>query len=606
MSDAAFRRAKAKKNRARRKSNFEDLGEQLEKDRPVSAAKARVLTSSRPSSAARPGSALSTTSSRGRRASSGGAAAAAALAESTSRTQIVPPIELRFMYELRHYTNVAEVRPGWGELDRDLVAEQEVAAALRHDAAKLRASALLRRKEQRDEDRRRAIMAFMEKEARVSVEELEPPPAMDAAGAAAAAAAAAAATAPAADDAADAVVAHAAEGAHGAASDTKGADEPKPPEPEHEHEHEHEHHHRKSLKKGKKKRRRPGANAKPKTIAGSLKPADVSLVPSVVAPRVPTPPPREPTLDEKCATWESAALFAAADAMDVVAAEALPKPFAHGAIVRGAVLEALELEGSGLTGRMPPSVGVCATLQRLVLRHNRLGGALPASLGMLGCLTTLRMDHNVLTGSIPPEIGACEALTTLDLSNNNLRGRLTPTIGRLTKLRELDLQHNRLSGELAPATFAGLTQLRVLRLNNNLLHGPLPRSIAMLRELRTCWLHHNKLGGELPVPALRHMSQLRQLWLHGNAFEETEAARQQLREVFGAELQVYIDGAPGYAHWPAEPGQVNKKLPQIHDAAKRGGALLRSIVKVGGRLGAPVQPPAAAAAAAAAAANAII
>ena len=59
---------------------------------------------------------------------------------------------------------------------------------------------------------------------------------------------------------------------------------------------------------------------------------------------------------------------------------------------------------SGLSGRLPESLGRLSRLAYLDLAGNMLTGALPASLP--ASMVDLRLSENALTGSIPSSYGA--------------------------------------------------------------------------------------------------------------------------------------------------------------------------------------------------------
>ncbi len=80
---------------------------------------------------------------------------------------------------------------------------------------------------------------------------------------------------------------------------------------------------------------------------------------------------------------------------------------------------ALELDGNGLSGRIPPELGALANLQVLHLGANRLTGPIPAELGALANLHSLHLHGNELSGPIPP--GLCN-LQFLTLGGNELSG----------------------------------------------------------------------------------------------------------------------------------------------------------------------------------------
>jgi len=66
----------------------------------------------------------------------------------------------------------------------------------------------------------------------------------------------------------------------------------------------------------------------------------------------------------------------------------------------------IRLDGRGLTGELPPSLGSLSQLEGLWLHGNRLTGKIPAELGSLDHLEWLWVYDNRLTGEIPTGLGA--------------------------------------------------------------------------------------------------------------------------------------------------------------------------------------------------------
>ena len=62
--------------------------------------------------------------------------------------------------------------------------------------------------------------------------------------------------------------------------------------------------------------------------------------------------------------------------------------------------------------------------------------------------TNISLPNSGLTGPIPPEIGLFENLINLKLKYNNLTGPIPPEIGNLSNLETLELQFNNLSGPI--------------------------------------------------------------------------------------------------------------------------------------------------------------
>ena len=133
----------------------------------------------------------------------------------------------------------------------------------------------------------------------------------------------------------------------------------------------------------------------------------------------------------------------------------------------------------------------------------------------LGRVTRLQLDDNGLTGEIPPELGLLGQLTVLDLGNNNLSGPIPPELGSLSRLEELSLDLNRGFTGRIPAALRSLVRLRELRLGGNRLNGPIPSELGSLRNLSILSLWGNELTGPIP-PALASLGRLTFLNLSSN------------------------------------------------------------------------------------------
>ena len=79
------------------------------------------------------------------------------------------------------------------------------------------------------------------------------------------------------------------------------------------------------------------------------------------------------------------------------------------------------------------------TLQALNLGDNGLSGVLPPEIGLLTTLIDLSVPTNRIASTIPTTIGLLTALSELFLFGNRFTGTVPTTIGLLTELRQLDL-----------------------------------------------------------------------------------------------------------------------------------------------------------------------
>ena len=130
---------------------------------------------------------------------------------------------------------------------------------------------------------------------------------------------------------------------------------------------------------------------------------------------------------------------------------------------------------------------------------------IPAHLGNLTNLSDLYLDRNTLknklgnakvegsglSGNIPPQLGRLSNLHVLDLSNNNLGGAVPDELGNLRSLLYLGLHNNtQLQGPL-PSSFANLSALESLNFLNTGLCAP-----SSLRQWSSGVEHFNGVSCE--------------------------------------------------------------------------------------------------------------
>lgn len=211
----------------------------------------------------------------------------------------------------------------------------------------------------------------------------------------------------------------------------------------------------------------------------------------------------------------------------------------HGVMVQGGDVVGLVLNGNGLSGELPASLGNLTGLQYLYLHDNALTGVIPGSLGNISSLVQLYLSGNGLTGAIPAELGNLTGLTDLGLNGNALSGGIPASLGALANLqflflndnaltdaipgslgnlsglRQLYLGGNSLSG-IIPPSLGSLSQLQHLGLNDCALTGSVPSELGSASSLLYLYLNDNNLMGELPA-SIGNLSSLRQLYLHNNA-----------------------------------------------------------------------------------------
>ena len=268
-------------------------------------------------------------------------------------------------------------------------------------------------------------------------------------------------------------------------------------------------------------------------------------------------------------------------------------------------VEALQLPGRGLDGRVPPELGRLSALRKLDLGGNALRGELPAALAQLSRLVELRLERNRLSGAVPVELTALN-LDLLRLAGNAFSSPaplalrqapntdltrdlrcpvappsnpgLTDDCGVLLTFRDalapggqlnwsprlpldrwqgvvlggtplrvmgLHLPRQGLGGRL-PAALGELARLTTIDLSSNDLHGGIPPALGQLRRLRLLDLRRNRLAG--PIPAeLGQLARLEGLFLSGNQLTgHIPAALGQLAELVTLRLNgnQFLDCSP--------------------------------------------------------------
>ncbi len=231
----------------------------------------------------------------------------------------------------------------------------------------------------------------------------------------------------------------------------------------------------------------------------------------------------------------------------------------------------LDLNGNGLTGRLPVSLRDLGEMTHLRIGDNELSGRLPLGFAALplvefhyaGTLLCVPDDDAFLSwlNGIPTHEGtgaACDGLsdrdilevlyeatggsnwrnndgwltdapldawygvdadgsghvTQLSLESNGLAGKIPPELGKLQQPFGLSLHGNALTGPIPPQ-LGDLSRLRWLYLSANDLTGPIPPELGSLFLLEWLSLNHNNLQGPIP-PELGNKRGLERLYLNEN------------------------------------------------------------------------------------------
>ncbi len=180
----------------------------------------------------------------------------------------------------------------------------------------------------------------------------------------------------------------------------------------------------------------------------------------------------------------------------------------------------LVLNGNGLNGTIPASIGDLQQLERLDLRQNELTGVIPLELGNLSGVRFRKLDlsANQLSGTIPDTLRNLQSLTDLFLGDNNLIGEIPSWIGDLSKLNQLGLSENNFVGEIPPE-LGNLSNLVRIGLGKNQLTGSIPPELGNLdrNKLMQLSLRQNQLSGCYPLSLRDFCTQYGGLLNFGNA-----------------------------------------------------------------------------------------
>uniref|UniRef100_A0ACD5Z5N2 Uncharacterized protein n=1 Tax=Avena sativa TaxID=4498 RepID=A0ACD5Z5N2_AVESA len=188
---------------------------------------------------------------------------------------------------------------------------------------------------------------------------------------------------------------------------------------------------------------------------------------------------------------------------------------------RRVVVVALDLEGEGLAGQLPPCVSNLTSLARIHLANNRLTGGVPRELGLLAGLSYLNLSNNALGGKIPANLSSCSGLEVLALGSNSIEGEIPPHLcASLPSLRTLSLGNNSLSGA-APASIFSNPSIEEIDLSMNQLSGPIPGfPTNSSPSLQLIDLTLNSFTGEIPS-SIGNLTSLTALKLSGNQLQGT-------------------------------------------------------------------------------------
>ncbi|XP_022953006.1 receptor-like protein 12 [Cucurbita moschata] len=183
-------------------------------------------------------------------------------------------------------------------------------------------------------------------------------------------------------------------------------------------------------------------------------------------------------------------------------------------------LESLRLSDCGLWGRFPIEIFQFPKLKILEIPYNpNLVGYLP-EFNSSNLLEELCLEYSGITGKIPHSIGNQHSLTVFDVAGCNLSGTVPPSLGNLTHLKILVLRSNKFSGQI-PSSFKDLTGLNFLHLTSNYFTDATLSWVGMqtkLAYLGLAYISQIKNEGMYGVPSsLCNLSSLIYLDISGNS-----------------------------------------------------------------------------------------
>ncbi|GKD02233.1 leucine-rich repeat-containing protein [Tanacetum coccineum] len=157
-------------------------------------------------------------------------------------------------------------------------------------------------------------------------------------------------------------------------------------------------------------------------------------------------------------------------------------------------------------------------LEELSLVYVDISSVLPTSLNISSSLKLLNLDSTGLQGKLPHYIFNLQSLETLDLSGNHFTGDIPSKISvNLTHLTFMGLSSNNLNGTLPSWLFTS-PSLEYLDLRYNMFSGNVPFESFALPSLKKLYLGYNQLAGHTDVQTFRQLTNLTYLELSFNNF----------------------------------------------------------------------------------------
>jgi Leucine-rich repeat (LRR) protein len=198
----------------------------------------------------------------------------------------------------------------------------------------------------------------------------------------------------------------------------------------------------------------------------------------------------------------------------------------------------LFLSGNSLSGPLPLNISRMKFLKELVINENGFTSTFPDIFGNMRTLGALDASTNRFTGPFPTSVVSAVALITLNLAANSISGGLPYALTVLNFLTVLVLDDNFLQESLAP--LCGLNKLQILSIAHNFLSGPFPTCVGAMTSLGRLNIGHNKFADPLTsvIDSLT-VSSIYELDCGTNIFDGTIPS--QLCALRGLQ-ELYIDG----------------------------------------------------------------
>ena len=197
----------------------------------------------------------------------------------------------------------------------------------------------------------------------------------------------------------------------------------------------------------------------------------------------------------------------------------------------------LILDGKGLTGKIPESIGNLDNLKKLHLQANSFIGDIPSSIGNLHLIQEIRLNDNQLgcfeydastelcitycddsngcSGKLPDNITTLAKLEILNLKSNYLT-QIPEGMNNLIKLKKLKLRFNLIQGKL-PLEIFDITTLTWLDVSRNQFTGTIPDNINELQGMTNLYFSNNQLSGIIPE-SICELESLNQVHFNRNQF----------------------------------------------------------------------------------------